>query len=60
VMNTGPVSTADWFVPGNPVIPIGLKVATEKLHKGSYRLEIQATDSVGRQTEWRQANFTIQ
>ncbi len=60
VMNTGPVSTADWTVPGNPVIPIGVKVATEKLHKGSYRLEIQATDSAGRQTDWRQANFTIQ
>ena len=60
VMNTGPMSTADWIVPGNPVIPIGLKVATEKLHKGSYRLEIQATDSAGRQTDWRQAKFTIQ
>ena len=60
VMNTGPMSTADWTVPGNPVIPIGLKVATEKLHKGSYRLEIQATDSAGRQTDWRQTNFTIQ
>ncbi len=23
VMNTGPMSTADWIVPGNPVIPIG-------------------------------------
>ncbi len=60
VMNTGPVSTADWIVPRNLVIPIGLKVATEKLHKGSYRLEVQASDSAGRQTEWRQANFTIQ
>jgi hypothetical protein len=60
VMNTGPMSTADWIVPGKPVIPVGLKVATEKLHKGSYRLEIQATDSAGRQTDWRQANFTIQ
>jgi hypothetical protein len=60
VMNTEPMSAADWIVPGNPVIPIGLKVATEKLQKGSYRLEIQATDSAGRQTDWRQANFTIQ
>jgi hypothetical protein len=60
VMNTGPVSAADWIVPGNLVIPIGLKVATEKLHKGSYRLEIQATDSAGRQTEWRQTDFAVQ
>jgi len=60
VMNTGPMSAADWVVPGNAVIPIGLKLAIEKLPKGSYRLEIQASDSTGRQTEWRQANFTIQ
>ena len=59
-MNTEPMSAADWIVPGNPVIPIGLKIATEKLQKGSYRLEIQASDSAGRQTEWRQTNFTIQ
>ena len=59
VMNTGPMSTADWIVPGNPVIPIGLKVATEKLHTGSYQLEIQATDSAGRESNWQQANFAI-
>ncbi len=60
VMNTGPVSAADWIVSGSPVIPIGLKVATEKLHKGSYRLEIQATDSVGRQSDWREAKFSVE
>ena len=59
VMNTGPMSAADWVVPGNAVIPIGLKLAIEKLPRGSYRLEIQASDSAGRQTEWRQADFMI-
>lgn len=59
VMNTGPMSAADWVVPGNAVIPIGLKLAIEKLPAGSYKLEIQATDSMGRQTEWRQADFMI-
>jgi len=60
VMNTGTMSAADWVVPGNAVIAIGLKLAIEELPKGSYRLEIQASDSAGRQTEWRQANFAIQ
>lgn len=60
VMNTGPMSTVDWVVPSNPVIPIGVKVATEKLPKGSYRLEIQVFDSSGQETAWRQANFNIQ
>lgn len=60
VMNTDPLSAADWVLPGNAVVPIGLKLATEKLEKGSYRLELQASDSAGRQTEWRQTTFTIQ
>jgi len=59
VMNTGAMSAADWVVPGNVVIPIGLKVAIEKLPPGSYRLEIRASDSAGRQSEWRQTSFAI-
>jgi hypothetical protein len=59
-MNTGPISAAEWMSAGNTVIPIGLKVATDKLKKGSYRLEVQASDSAGRETEWRQAAFTIE
>jgi hypothetical protein len=60
VMNTGPMSAADWVQPGNVVLPIGLKLATDKLKKGSYRLEVQASDSAGRESEWRQAIFTIE
>ena len=60
VLNTRTMTAADWVLPGNAVIPIGLKLAIDRLPKGSYRLEIQATDSAGRQTDWRQANFTIQ
>jgi hypothetical protein len=60
VTNTGSMSAADWVLPGNAAIPIGLKIATDKLKKGSYRLEVQASDSVGRETEWRQATFTIE
>jgi hypothetical protein len=60
VMNTGPMSAADWVQPGNVVLPIGLKLATDKLRKGSYRLEVQASDSAGRESEWRQATFTIE
>jgi hypothetical protein len=59
VMNTGPMSAADWIVPGKAVMPIGLKLDTEKLGPGSYRLEVQASDSTGRQSEWKEANFNI-
>lgn len=59
VMNRGPMSASDWLVSGNAVVPIGLKVATDDLKTGTYRLELQASDSAGRETEWRQADFTI-
>ena len=59
VMDTGPMSAANWVLPGNVVIPIGLKLNIEKLKRGSYRLEIQASDSAGRESQWRQATFTI-
>jgi hypothetical protein len=43
-----------------PVVPFTGKMDISKLAKGSYRLEAQATDSAGRATPWRSANFTIQ
>lgn len=59
VMNTGPVSASNWILPGNAVIPIGLKLNVEKLKTGSYRLEIQGADSIGRKTDWRQVAFRV-
>jgi hypothetical protein len=60
VMNTGPMSASDWVLRGNAVIPIGLEIDAEKLPAGPYRLEAQASDSAGRQTGWRQADFVIE
>ena len=60
VMNTEPISAADFVVPGNNVVPVGLKVDINKLGPSSYRLEVQASDSAGRESEWREAKFTIQ
>jgi hypothetical protein len=31
-----------------------------KLPKGSYRLDVQATDSAGKSTPWRTASFTVE
>ena len=60
VMNTEPMSAANWMSPGNAAIPIALRLVTEKLEKGSYRLEVQASDSAGRESDWRQSTFTIE
>ena len=45
---------------GSPVIPIGREIKTDKLSSGTYRLEVQATDSSGQSTAWRTANFTVE
>ena len=60
VMNAGPTSGAQCVTPGNVVIPIALNVDTEKLQSGRYKIEIQASDSAGRTTDWRMAKFEIQ
>ena len=60
VMNTEPLSAADWVISGNVLIPIGLMLETEKLSKkSSYKLEVQASDSTGRMSEWRAAKDSI-
>ena len=33
--------------PGNPVIPVGLKVPLDQLSPGAYRVEVTAKDSLG-------------
>jgi hypothetical protein len=59
VLNTGPTNAAKCVTQGNAVIPIALNVDTDKLQSGAYKIEIQASDSAGRTTEWRIAKFEI-
>jgi len=54
------MSANKWLIPGNGAVPIGLKLDTGKFKKGSYRVEVQASDSGGRESGWRGANFSIQ
>jgi len=55
-----PVSATPYVKPGSPVIPIGRGIDISKLPTGSYRLEVQATDSAEKRTLWRTANFTVE
>jgi hypothetical protein len=45
--------------PGNPVIPLGLKVPVDKLDPGSYRLELHALDSAGNSSIVRASEFEV-
>jgi hypothetical protein len=55
-----PLDTAAYRKPGEPVIPVGGGVDIGGLAKGSYRLELQATDSIGETTAWRSVTFHIE
>jgi hypothetical protein len=57
---TGLRSAESWIGPTNPVIPIAEEVKLGKLPKGAYRLKVQATDSAGRSTAWRTADFMVE
>lgn len=44
---------------GNPVIPVGEKVPVAKLNPGSYRLELTAADTAGKQVK-RTTDFELE
>jgi len=53
------IDAAPYAQPGSTTIPVAREVPIATLPKGEYRLEVQASDSAGRTTPWRAANFTI-
>lgn len=59
VLDSGLIGAANWVLPGDPVIPVGFSLGTQNLDKGNYRVDVQATDAEGRESAWRQANFTV-
>jgi VWFA-related protein len=46
--------------PGNPVIPLGLKLPVASLAPGSYRLDLRALDSVGNSSKTRSTDFEVE
>jgi len=55
-----PIDATPYVKPRSRVIPIGRGIDITKLPNGSYRLDIQASDSTGKSTAWRTANFTVE
>ncbi len=58
-IGTGPRPVEPSTKPGY-TIPVVLDLAVNKLPSGTYRLEAQASDSVGHKTQWRAASFTVE
>ncbi len=55
-----PVNTAAYVKADSSVIGVGRGLNITGLPDGSYRLEVQATDSTGKSTGWHTAKFTVQ
>src|SRR6516162_98238 len=49
----------DFAQKGNPVVPVGLVVATDKLQPGQYRIEVRARDDRGNVSPVRTADFDL-
>ncbi len=49
----------DFAQKGNPVIPVGLVVPTDKLQPGQYRIEVRARDDRGNISPTRTADFDL-
>jgi hypothetical protein len=58
--NSGLMNMAPSIHPGDPVIPIGLKLVTDKLEPGDYRLELTTKDSAGNSSLVRTADFRME
>ncbi len=58
--DSGMMNLAPSIIKGNPTIPVGMKLVTDRLLPGDYRLEVQAKDSVGIASVVRTAEFTVE
>jgi hypothetical protein len=59
-LDTGLRSVETKMGTGNPVMPVWEEIAIDKLPEGEYRLEVQASDSAGKSTVSRAANFAVE
>lgn len=59
-IDTSITNTENAVQPGNPVVPIGLKIPVATLTPGDYRVEIRALDSTGNSSPLRTADFQVE
>jgi hypothetical protein len=43
----------------NGIVPVSGEIPIENLPPGNYRLQVQASDSTGQKTAWRESSFVI-
>lgn len=58
-IDSGFVTLEPYIKPGNPMIPVALRLPLEKLDPGSYRAEFQAKDTAGNVSMLRSTDFEV-
>jgi hypothetical protein len=58
-LDTGFITLAAYIKPGNPMIPVGLRLPIDKLEPGAYRAEFQAKDTAGNISTLRSTDFEV-
>jgi len=59
-LDIGIMDTQDLIRPGNPVVPVGVKIPVATLSPGAYRVDLRAQDSAGNSTTFRVAEFELE
>jgi hypothetical protein len=59
-INSQAIDLAPYLNPGSPFVFVGRGVRLDSLDVGSYEMEVQATDSSGHSTPWKEAAFTVE
>jgi len=59
-LDVGVMETKDLIKPGNPVVPVGLKLPLNTLSPGTYRVDLRAQDSFGSSTGFQAVEFDLE
>jgi VWFA-related protein len=60
VLSSNTILINDYTQPGNPLVPMGLKLPVDQLQAGDYRLELKGRDAMGNVSTVRSADFSVQ
>ena len=59
-LDIGFTDTKDSIRPGNPIVPVGLRLPLDTLTPGTYRVDLRAQDSLGNGTDFRSVEFDLE
>ena len=59
-LDVGVTDTKELIKPGNPLVPVALRLPLDTLPPGSYRVDLRAGDTLNHTTDFRSAEFEVE